>query len=317
MISVIVPIYNVEDYLNKCLTSIMMQTYRDLEIIMVNDGSTDKSADICKFFCKKDSRFKLINQKNSGVSVARNTGIKNSHGEYISFVDADDYLEVDMYQKLMNEYTNDEIDLVCCGIYRVNNEKKIKDFTLRKKIIIGKDEFLRQMFKIKKRKICWAPWNKLFKTKIVKKIMFPIDIKIGEDMLFLYEYIKQSQKIILTTDILYNYLIRNNSATNTKNFSMKKFDIIRVYDRLLDNCDEKQKDILNLRLFIVSLDVLFKYLKLLDSIQDESIEKFSSYVYYEKINNKVFKYFFRLRIRQIVKYLFIKFHSNSFKKLPE
>ena len=114
MISVIVPVYNVEEYLEQCLDSIQCQTYTDIEVILVNDGSTDRSKEICERYCKKDSRFKLVNQENKGLSGARNRGMSESKGEFISFVDSDDVIKEDMLEQLMKQMTSEDIDIVEC-----------------------------------------------------------------------------------------------------------------------------------------------------------------------------------------------------------
>ena len=113
MISVIVPVYNVEEYLDECLESISHQTYTDIEVILVNDGSTDGSREICERYCQQDPRFHLINQENQGQSVARNNGVAVSKGEFVTFVDSDDILRVDLLNQLMN-YMSDEIDIIEC-----------------------------------------------------------------------------------------------------------------------------------------------------------------------------------------------------------
>ncbi|KEQ36910.1 exopolysaccharide biosynthesis protein, sugar transferase [Streptococcus mitis] len=128
MISIIVPVYNVEEYLEECLESIRKQTYQDIEVILVNDGSTDGSQAICEHFCQTDKRFRLINQKNQGQSVARNRGLKESLGEYIMFVDSDDVVSLGLLEQLM-KYMSDGIDIVECNrtedIQCLNEEKKI------------------------------------------------------------------------------------------------------------------------------------------------------------------------------------------------
>ena len=113
MISVIVPVYNVEEYLEECLDSIKNQTFTDFEVILVNDGSTDNSQEICEKFCVQDTRFQLINQENQGQSIARNIGVAESKGKFIVFIDSDDIVRVDLLDQLMN-YMSDEIDIVEC-----------------------------------------------------------------------------------------------------------------------------------------------------------------------------------------------------------
>ena len=117
-ISIIVPVYNVEKYLSQCIESIINQNYKNIEIILVNDGSTDKSGDICDSYSLKDNRIKVIHKKNEGVSIARNTGLKVATGEYIAFVDGDDFVHEYIYTKLINIINNSKYDLVMCRFYR-------------------------------------------------------------------------------------------------------------------------------------------------------------------------------------------------------
>ena len=124
LVTVVVPIYNVERYLEKCLTSIILQTYKNLEVILVNDGSTDNSLNICKEFEKEDSRIRIISQENKGLSVARNVGIENAKGEYIAFVDSDDFISCKFIENLYNESIRNNSDIVCCDFYYVNELEK-------------------------------------------------------------------------------------------------------------------------------------------------------------------------------------------------
>ena len=133
MISVIVPVYNVEEYLEECLESIQKQTYSNIEVILVNDGSTDRSKEICEQYCEKDSRFKLVNQENKGLSGARNRGMLESKGEFISFVDSDDVLKEDMLEQLIKQMTSEDIDIVECWY---TNEKQELELSTPKNVKI-------------------------------------------------------------------------------------------------------------------------------------------------------------------------------------
>ena len=124
LISVIVPVYNVEEYLDECLDSIRKQTYKNIEVILVNDGSTDKSQEICERYCQQDSRFYLINQENRGLSGARNRGIQESTAEFITFVDSDDVIKEDMLEQLMKPMTLENIDIVEC--WYTHNEQELE-----------------------------------------------------------------------------------------------------------------------------------------------------------------------------------------------
>lgn len=125
LISIIVPVYKVENYLSKCLDSMICQTYKNIEIILVDDGSPDNSGKICDDYAKKDSRIKVIHKENGGLSDARNAGLKIATGKYIGFVDSDDYISVEMYEKLYNQAKKEDADIACCNYYRVKMEKNL------------------------------------------------------------------------------------------------------------------------------------------------------------------------------------------------
>jgi len=167
MISIIVPVYNVEEYLEECLESIRKQTYQDIEVILVNDGSTDGSQAICERYCQMDKRFRLINQKNQGQSVARNRGVKESLGEYIMFVDSDDVVSLGLLEQLM-KYMSDGIDIVECNItediHCLNSEGKeigVKE--------LDSNEALYECFN---HRVSWSPVAKLYRREIVEKVPF-------------------------------------------------------------------------------------------------------------------------------------------------
>lgn len=187
-VSVIIPVYNCEKYIEECIESLINQTLQECEFIFVNDGSKDKSEEIIKKYADKDERITLINQKNSGVSVARNVGIKKASGEYIGFVDADDYVESNYYEKLYNAAKRNQCEIVICdfkvevnGKYNKFNMPFIKDKVMNKEYIEDKiyPFFIRE-------DSLNAVWNKLYKSSIINnnKIEFPIELDLGEDGLF-------------------------------------------------------------------------------------------------------------------------------------
>ena len=206
LISVIVPIYNVEKYLTKCIESIINQTYKNLEIILVDDGSPDKSPIICDEYAKKDNRIKVIHKKNGGLSDARNYGMSLATGEYISFIDSDDYIDEEMYEKMIFELINNDSDIVSCAINNVYSdrvessyiEERVYDTELAlKNLILGRD--LNQ-----------TVWNKLYKKDVINGILFEKG-KINEDDFWTYQVFANSKKIITLNKPLYNYIHRESS----------------------------------------------------------------------------------------------------------
>lgn len=223
-ISIIVPVYNVEKYLSQCIESIINQNHKNIEIILVNDGSTDKSGDICDKYSLKDNRIKVIHKKNEGVSIARNTGLKVATGEYIAFVDGDDLVDKDIYTRLINVINNSKYDLVMCRFYRsfFNGENIIEDEPLEEGEYERNEVFEKLILPMigndfkntGKTLIMGAIWRCLYKKEIIKKnkIEFPI-IKIAEDMLFHLNYLGYCNYVYVEKEPLYYYRYNNNSAT--------------------------------------------------------------------------------------------------------
>lgn len=218
-VSVIVPVFNSEDYLSSCIESILNQTYTNFELILVNDGSSDNSGKICEYYSKIDNRIKVLHQKNSGPSMARNTGINVATGKFIQFVDSDDIVEHDMTQKLVQSI-NKDIELVICG-YKViniqNGKVDIQKINLQKHGVYNIKEFLSFFGKLYKNSLINSPCNKLYVREILQKneIKFLDNLNMGEDLLFNLEYLKICNKISIIHDSLYNYMVNSNSLTHT------------------------------------------------------------------------------------------------------
>ena len=231
MISVIVPVYNVEKYLEECLDSIKNQTFNDIEVILVNDGSTDNSLEICERYCSQDPRFYLINQENKGQSIARNIGVAESRGELIVFIDSDDIVKIDLLEKLIN-YISDGIDIVECNktenfecLNEEEKEIKIKDFE--------SNEALYQCFNYK---ISWSPVAKLYRREIVEKVPF-LENLIYEDFYTGIVSLKYINKIRKIDYIGYYYRYHTSSTMNQK-YSEKNLDIFKVGEKLLEDFRE-------------------------------------------------------------------------------
>ena len=231
MISVIVPIYNSEKHLNKCVDSILNQTYKDLEIILIDDGSTDNSPKICDEYAKNDNRIKVIHKENGGLSSARNAGLKIATGEYITFVDSDDYIDVTMYEKMHASIKKPNADICMCGSKTVDkNCKEIaRDILPDDCLFTGEDIILNFVIKLKT-----AVWNKLFRYEIVKNIHFPPGRVHGEDLVFLSMFLDKTTTMSTVSDACYFYFKRQNSIT-TSRFSERAFDEIYCKDISREN----------------------------------------------------------------------------------
>ncbi len=222
LISIIVPIYNAENYLTKCINSIINQTYKNIEIILVNDGSTDNSLKICKTFALNDKRIIIINQKNMGVSNARNAGINVAKGDYISFVDSDDTIENNYIQELIDNSNYGEFDVVICGyndIYASN--KKIENKMPQNIKLRG---FISNDYVILKRYLSY-PWHKIYKVNFLKKhnINFSTQFTDAEDQVFNFKVFSLAPNYNFVNKTLYNYY-HVNSNSLSKQYTIRSFN---------------------------------------------------------------------------------------------
>ena len=225
LVSVIVPIYNVEKYLGECIDSIIRQTYAYLEIILVNDGSTDNSYLICEDYKKKDKRIVLINKENGGLSSARNKGIECANGGYISFVDSDDYIAPDMIESLIKVMDFEQVEVACCSF------KKIKKSPLPKKTenkVMNETEVYQSYQAVsylldERHYKCFA-CNKLYKRDLFNDIRFP-EGKLYEDIITEYKIFKKAKKVVFYRKELYYYRIREGSITK-KAFDKRNYEML-------------------------------------------------------------------------------------------
>ena len=229
LISIIVPVYNVENYLKRCIESILNQTFWDFELILVNDGSTDKSGNICDEYSMIDNRVKIIHKENGGLSSARNTGIKLAKGKYIGFVDSDDYINNMMYEILYKFIEMNDADIAIC------NYKKVSDDSILNKEVnwskIGVEKFsnieaLEQIYEMNGPQFVTA-WNKLYKKELFINCKYP-EGKINEDEFIAHKLLYNSDLIIYVNEKLYYYYLRENSIMNSK-FTIKRFDAVYAY----------------------------------------------------------------------------------------
>ena len=231
MISVVIPVYNVEKYLKECLDSVINQTYKELEIILVDDGSTDNSGKICDEYAKIDPRIKVVHQKNMGAGGAKNTGLDLISGDYFSLIDSDDYLEPNYYETLLKSMRKYDVDIVQClfrNVFLNGFYNRKYNFNYDKNAVISSKKFLFELLYDWKYAIFF---NKLFKTSLLSNIRFPVGRKI-DDEFFTYKLIIKSKKILNVNDVLYNYRMRKSSVMNDN----KKFEL--VLDRI--DCYEER-----------------------------------------------------------------------------
>lgn len=231
-VSIVIPVYNVEKYLEQCLENIINQTYKNIEIILVNDGSTDNSEDICKKYLY-DNRVKIINKKNGGLSEARNYGIKSATGEYIAFVDSDDVISKDFIEVMIEEIVKSNADMVCCRYKRFKNLAEINEESIKRDIInVEPREFLKKvLYQNDQTLYLVTAWGKLYKRNIFDNIQYPVG-KLFEDLAIIVDVVRQTKKIVCIDKTMYFYRITNDSITNQK-FSIRKMDIIENCNNVL------------------------------------------------------------------------------------
>lgn len=262
-LTVIVPAYNVEKYIEKCLASLVNQTYKNLKILVVNDGSTDNTKQIIEKYEKKYENLKLLNKENGGLSSARNFGLKNTKTKYVTFVDGDDYLELSTYELIMKKMEEEKTDLGIFNFKKVYSQKII-DSKLDEKIY--NKNFLKYLFS-KSTEVNIVVWNKIFKTDIILKNKIYFENRAYfEDTGFIFRYLYFIKKISLVELPLYNYIQRENSITKKFNPIIinsceNTYKIIKEFYRENNNYEKYKNEIedMYLRMKIYTLNNSLKY----------------------------------------------------------
>lgn len=227
LISVIVPVYKVEKYLNRCLASIVGQSYDNLEIILVDDGSPDHCPDLCDTWAKKDTRIKVIHKKNGGLSDARNVGIKISTGELIGFVDSDDWIAKDMYQRLYEAMKKNSSDIAACGVEMLwEDGRKSQLLTTNEYCILDQKEAMEAL--IEKSWLKDPVWYKLYKSALIHDTQFPVG-KYHEDVFWSYQAIGKAKSITVIPYIGYYYWQRQGSIMG-ESYSFKRLDAVEALE---------------------------------------------------------------------------------------
>lgn len=226
-ISIIVPVYKVEKYLHKCIDSILSQTLSDLELILINDGSPDNCGTICEEYKKEDSRVKVIHKNNGGLSSARNAGLDAAAGEYIGFVDSDDWIEAEMYELLYKMCKDNNCDIAICTS-KIHFKDKIVTKETYPLTVYNKNQAMREM--LQGEFYDEVVWTKLFKNSLLKDLRFQVGI-VYEDTAFTYKVIHKSRKICSIGKPMYNYVKRENS---TMDLAIKniRIDAVIIYDEM-------------------------------------------------------------------------------------
>lgn len=246
LVSVVVPVYNLEKYIENCLKSIVAQTYKNLEILCIDDGSTDGSADIIKSMAENDLRIKYVYQENAGVSAARNRGMNEATGKYLMFVDGDDYLHYQAVELFVREIEKSDCDVVCAHeVYTSNTDEKMQPVSEYKTREITVEELFDNR---KNRSMGKSVWGKIFKTEIARRSRFPVGISNGEDAYYIITLVENGVTLRCIDAGLYYYFNRPNSTVTSRFTMTYSFDML---------C-EKLKDSTNLFLKKYCLQYLFQ-----------------------------------------------------------
>lgn len=236
LISVIIPIYNVEKYLVRCLDSVVNQTYTNLEIILVNDGTPDGSVAIAEAYQEKDKRIKLLHQENAGLSEARNTGIAAATGDYIAFLDSDDWLELDAYEYLLQLLVAHDADISIGGIRRT--EVVVSETSSENRVeLLTQKEYAQRYFKIGSQEIHYYVWNKLYRRDIVANVKQPKGLY-AEDVPSTFMYILNTSKVVISDKVIYNYFV-NLDGLSAK-FSNRHFDVLKGWDMVVAKANQSE-----------------------------------------------------------------------------
>ena len=231
-ISVIVPVYNVEKYLPRCIDSILAQTFTDFELILVDDGSPDNCGAICDEYAVKDSRICVIHQKNQGVSAARNTGIEASKGEYVTFIDSDDYIESVFFRDAVDAICANKADIFLAGHKAVRNQEIVRESIISEEYCLFMQELSeKQMTDLLEKSYIASCWGKLISRALIGDIRFDLNMNFGEDLKFMHEIIRKSGTLYAAEKAYYNYWIEDRGRTNlTSLMSEKKcLSVVKTY----------------------------------------------------------------------------------------
>lgn len=246
LISVILPVYNAKDYLKKCLDSILKQTYENLEIICIDDGSTDGSERILDEFKKRDDRIRTVHKENGGESSARNAGLRMATGEYIAFCDCDDWIDPDMYEVLAQELNNENIEMAAAGWYKETDlqSQEIKNNLPVSNQVFERDELLKYLYMRDSYRGFAYMWDKLYKREILKDNhgnwnLFREDLRLGGDVLYLAEAALNVKRAKYVDRAFYHYYQRSESGCHTKDVERLR-DWLRAYELVLQRFGEEQ-----------------------------------------------------------------------------
>ena len=236
LLSIIIPAFNIEQYISRALDSLINQSYKNIEIIVVNDGSTDSTGDIIDSYVKKDNRIKVIHKNNEGVSIARNTGIHLAKGDYIGFVDGDDTVDDDMFETLIQNAINYNADISHCGYKMVFPSRTDYYYNTGDIVIQDNQEGLKDLLKADR--VEPGLWNKIYKSSLFEDIRLNENIKYNEDLLANFYLFKKATKSVFYDKCFYNYMIRKGSAATKQVSKNKIVDPVLVLEEIKNSLEK-------------------------------------------------------------------------------
>lgn len=251
LISIVVPAYNAEKYIETCINSIRNQSYKNIEIIIVNDGSNDSTLNIITKLKEEDSRITVISTENKGVSHARNTGLQVANGKWVSFVDSDDWLEESFCEKLINKAKELNVDYIGCGYNKITNDNIQKVNDDEKVLTFTKDEYLIKLLNVQTS--YGLSHMKMIKTELAKKVKFNESLVVAEDALYNIELCEYLNKIVIYNLPLYNFRINTDSVVRRydKNYNLKYANAMEKVSKFIKEKYQNEEVITNLNNFIV------------------------------------------------------------------
>ena len=271
LISVIVPVYNVAQYLEKSIASIQQQTYQNLEIILVDDGATDESGRLCEQIAEQDERVLVYHKENEGLSQARNDGLKQAHGDYVIFIDSDDYIHPEMIASLYQQLVNEDADVSSCGVMNVySNSESPQTENQDDYFICDTETFLREY--LIGEKIPGTICNKLIKKEIAAQLTFPKGL-IYEDAYYHFDLIKVAKKYVVNTKPYYYYFHRGDSIT-TKPYAKKDLAYIDIYQKFYTEVVKEYPNLTEVAFFRLAYAHFFILDKML---LDDNFKEFKDY----------------------------------------
>lgn len=281
LLSIIIPVYNVEQYLERCIESIINQTLKDLEIILVNDGSTDRSGEICERYANQDNRILVINKKNGGVSSARNVGLEIARGEWIAFVDSDDYIEKNMYEILYKNAIKYDVEVSSCFFKYLTADDTVlfnpTENHLKLNKIFKGIEFLELLYiDSYTNGLCVSMWNKIYKKKIFQQLRFPINTKYEDDEICHKIYL-QDINVYCDTSGFYIYVQNLNSLSHME-FKEKNLVFLEIINNRITSFNEASLENLKIQSLILYFNIVIEYY-----FKIKSIEKVFNFKMYKKL----------------------------------